>query len=144
MLSFTTTTLAEALKHMKKMGAASMKLIMRDRQDRPLSALILIEGKEESADAIAAFDKITDAWSDGRPACSVLEWKLIADELPDADTTVLIARHGSEFISEAYLAADDGAPIFAYANLGEPTITDCYAWAELPAAPAMPAAKGEV
>ncbi len=135
MLSFTTTTLADALKHMKKMGAASMKLVMRDRHEQPLSALILIEGKEESADAIAAFDKITDAWSDGRPACGIIEWHYVAERLPDDDTAVLMAIEAEDEIREGYRVGSEWFYSDSGAYLEKPTYGGVYAWADLPKPP---------
>ena len=130
MIDIATTTLAGALGKLKELGAASMALIIRDKKDRPLAGVIIVNGRDEAAELVAAHDAISNAWSDGRPACGLVEWRYIADEMPDEDTMILIASGESGQPSEGYVL--DGRWCYANSGLDIPVP---YAWAPLPEIP---------
>ena len=129
-MDITTTTLAGAIGTLKELGAASLAFIVRDKKDRPLAAVIVVRGRDEAGEIVAAHDSISSAWSDGHPACGIIEWRYITDEMPDEDTMILIASKESGQPSEGYVL--DGRWCYANSGLDIPVP---YAWAPLPEIP---------
>jgi len=52
----------EMLNQCKDMNAATMQIVLRDAEDAPMSAVIAVRGKEETAEIVKAVDAIVESW----------------------------------------------------------------------------------
>lgn len=56
--------ISDAMGALKDTGASMMKIVIRDRDDKPLGAAIFVRGRAETTDIIDACDRIESTWDD--------------------------------------------------------------------------------
>lgn len=126
------STITECLALLKKLGAASAKFIFRDGRDRPLAAVVIVRGREESEEIVSAFEAITSAWSAGRPSCSVLAWRDPKDAPRNQTFLVAVEERDTKTV---YSAHHDAAGKWVCPKYGIAVRGTVYAWAEFPGLP---------
>ena len=52
------------LKQCKEMNAGVMKIVLRDKSDKPMAAVVAIHGGEETEEIITAIEAIESKWSE--------------------------------------------------------------------------------
>lgn len=77
-------TFGEALAALKESGTASLKIVIRGQRDTPLAAMIVVAGKAESTEVVAAVDAIEERWHEQKPEP---QWFVVYDEQETAIAT---------------------------------------------------------
>lgn len=133
------STLAEAIKTLTELGAASLKCVLRNDAEKPLAFVFVVRGKAESEQCEAALNLIEESWHNGALGTASVVWHDPARILPDDDTTVLVAAGDGETY-EGY--RDSGSWYYSHTGATDRVeMQGVYAWADMPAAPKKPTAK---